>query len=180
MKIKKSLLMLATLGTVFSAALSGCSNRDEKPAQKAAPVVHQDNRSVSLPGGAGVLLKDKQVVLIPQYHENRAMYEKRLADMNAYTKQTGYTMVSIIDLENKAAYDTAMFQIYPIKNGKMYNMIDNPISSWASMQISGSKFVAKYTPGDIAKAQAEAAKKMPRLLEEQLLRKTLSDKLFER
>ena len=51
-------------------------------------------------------------------------------------------------------YDAAMMDIYARKFNKMYNMLDNPVASWASMQMGGGKFVARYTPADILKAMA--------------------------
>ena len=58
-------------------------------------------------------------------------------------------------------------------------MIDNPISSWASMQIGGGDAVAKYTPGDVANAQAEAKKEQARMVE-QKVRQLIFDKMSQR
>ena len=160
MPVKKNFIVsLMAAGALLSVMVGGCSPKMEKkekvPQQSVQKAVKAPER-ISLPGGAGVLLKDKQVVLIPHNTENRAAYEKRLNDINVYAKETGYTFVSIIDPENKIAYDAAMMTLYPKMYGKMYNMLDNPVSSWASMQIGGAEFVAKYTPADIIKAMREA------------------------
>ena len=166
--VKKNFIVsLMAAGALLSMAVGGCAPRiekGEKAPQKTVQKVVQAPERISLPSGAGVLLQDKKVVLIPNNTENKAMYEKRLKDMNSYVKETGYELVSIIDPENKAAYDAAMMAIYPRLYGKMYNMLDNPVSSWASMQIGGAEFVARYTPGDIQKAMREAKTKDYRTL----------------
>ena len=158
--VKKNFIVsLMAAGALLSMMVGGCAPKAEKKEKAPAPIAQKSVQAperISLPSGAGVLLKDKKVVLIPNNTENKDMYEKRLKDMNAYVKETGYELVTIIDPENKAAYDAAMTTLYPRMYGKMYNMLDNPISSWASMQIGGAEFVAKYTPADILKAMREA------------------------
>ena len=153
--IKKSLIVPLV---ALMAVVGGCTpeiQEGQKTSQKTVQKAVRAPERISLPSGAGVLLKDKKVVLIPNNTENKDMYEKRLKDMNAYVKETGYELVTIIDPENKAAYDAAMTTLYPRMYGKMYNMLDNPISSWASLQIGGAEFATKYTPGDILKVMRE-------------------------
>ena len=160
MSVKKNFIVsLMAAGALLSVMVGGCApkmDKREKSPQKSVQKSVRAPERISLPGGAGVLLKDKQVVLIPHNTENRSAYEKRLKDINSYSKEVGYTFVSIIDPENKMAYDAAMMILYPRMYGKTYNMLENPVSSWASMQIGGPEFVAKYTPADIVKAMREA------------------------
>jgi len=157
---KKNLIIsLITAGALLSVAVNGCrpnTGKREKTPQTASQKAVQAPASFTFSGGAGILLKDKQVVLIPHSFENRAAYQKRLENINSYSKEAGYTFVSIIDPDNKMAYDAAMMILYPRMYGKPYNMLDNPVSSWASMQIGGGDFVSKYTPGDISKTMREA------------------------
>ena len=155
---KKMLLSLALAGTVLSGALSGCKPVGPIAEHKAAaPAVQKTTKPerISFPSGAGILCQDKQVILIPNIYENRDQYERRLKDINLYSKEAGYTFISIINSENKMIYDAAMMEMYPKVHNRMYNMLNNPVSSWASMQIGGGKFVARYTPADILKAMAE-------------------------
>ena len=153
---KKMLLSLALAGATFSGALSGCKPTVPVAEQKAVAPTTQTAKPerISFPSGAGILCQDKQVILIPNIYENRDQYEKRLKDINVCSKEVGYTFISIINSENKMIYDAAMMEMYPRVHNKMYNMLNNPVSSWASMQIGGGKFVARYTPADILKAMA--------------------------
>ena len=147
---------------VASCLVGGCKPKEsaEKQADQAAitNVTAQATKPqrVSFPSGAGILCQDKQVILIPNIYENRDQYERRLKDINLYSKAAGYTFITIIDAENKMIYDTAMMEMYPRVHNKMYNMLNNPVSSWASMQIGGGRFVARYTPADILKAMTAA------------------------
>ena len=156
--IKKMLLSLAVAWAVFAGSLSGCSRKEEEKPQKAPAATTEITKPqrISFPSGAGVLCQDKQVILIPNIYENRDQYERRLKEINAYSKEAGYTFITIINSENKMLYDAAMMEMYPRVHNKMYNMLNNPVSSWASMQIGGGKFVARYTPADILKAMAAA------------------------
>ena len=164
--VKKLLFSMAMTWAVLSSMVSGCKPKEASAERAAvAPVTNTVSQTVaqpekpqriSLPSGAGVLCQGKQVILIPNIYENRDQYEKRLKDINTYAKDTGYTFITIIDSENKMIYDAAMMEMYPRVHNKMYNMLNNPVSSWASMQIGGGKFVARYTPGDILKAMAAA------------------------
>ena len=153
---KKMLLSLALAGAALSGALSGCKPVGPIAEHKAAEPTTQTVKPerISFPSGAGILCQDKQVILIPNIYENRDQYEKRLKDINLYSKEAGYTFISIINSENKMIYDAAMMEMYPRVHNRMYNMLNNPVSSWASMQIGGGKFVARYTPADILKAMA--------------------------
>jgi len=155
-EIKKRLLSLALTWAVFAGSFSGCSDKEQVEPHKtpvATAEVEKPQR-ISFPSGAGVLCQDKQVILIPNIYENRDQYERRLKEINLCSKEAGYTFITIIDAENKMLYDAAMMEIYPRMHNKMYNMLNNPVSSWASMQIGGGKFVARYTPADILKAMA--------------------------
>ncbi|MDY6407272.1 MAG: hypothetical protein SPL08_01020 [Pseudomonadota bacterium] len=157
-KIKSMLLSLAMVGAMLSGSIGGCRPKemsDERTQMSATNTVQtMKPQRISFPSGAGVLCQGKQVILIPNIYENREQYEKRLKDINAYSKETGYTFITIIDSENKMIYDAAMMEMYPRVHNKMYNMLNNPVSSWASMQIGGGNFVARYTPADILKAMA--------------------------
>jgi len=155
---KKRLLSLALTGAVLSAAVGGCKPK-EASAEHLGPTTVTNTVSqpvkpqrISLPSGAGILCQDNKVILIPNIYENREQYERRLKEINQYSKEVGYTFITIIDSENKMVYDAAMMEMYPRIHNKMYNMLDNPVSSWASMQIGGGKFVARYSPADIAQA----------------------------
>ena len=143
------LVTLMTAGALISFAVGGCTERSSENGTHKVTVTGQQ---VSLPGGIGVLLEDKQVVLIPKNTENKAQYEKRLRDINVCSKEIGYTFLSIIDPDNKMAYDAAMMKIYPRMYGRMYNMLEDPVSSWASMQMSGAELVSRYTPRDLVDA----------------------------
>lgn len=155
---KKMLVSLAMAGAMLSGAVSGCKPQQESEERPTNAVATQEiagkqkPQRISLPSGAGVLCQDKQVILIPNIYENRDQYEKRLKEMNVSYKETDYTFITIIDANNKMVYDAAMMEIYPRIHQKEYNMLNNPVSSWASMQIGGGKFVARYTPGDILNA----------------------------
>jgi len=153
---KKMLLSLAMAGAMLSGMVGGCKPK-EASAEKVhnAPVTEQAKpQRIALPSGAGVLCQNNQVILIPNIYENRDQYERRLKEINLCSKEVGYTFITIIDPENKMIYDAAMMDIYARKFNKMYNMLDNPVASWASMQMGGGKFVARYTPADILKAMA--------------------------
>ena len=164
--VKKMLFSMAMAWAVLSSMVGGCRPKEATAQDRAtvSPVTNtvakvtaqsEKPQRISLPSGAGVLCQDKQVILIPNIYENREQYEKRLKDINTYAKETGYTFITIIDSENKMLYDAAMMEMYPRVHNKMYNMLNNPVSSWASMQIGGGKFVARYTPADILKAMTE-------------------------
>ena len=160
--VKKMLFSMAMMWSVLSSMVGGCKPNEAKASRATvAPATNtvtqtlaepEKPQRISLPSGAGVLCQGKQVILIPNIYENREQYEKRLKDINTYAKETGYTFITIIDSENKMLYDAAMMGMYPRVHNKMYNMLNNPVSSWASMQIGGGKFVARYTPADILKA----------------------------
>jgi len=163
---KKTLFSLALAASVLATVFSGCDRKEKSaPAptpekkvmvQEKTPVQEEAKpQRISLPSGAGILCQDKQVILIPNIYENRDQYEKRLKEINQYSKEAGYTFITIIDSQNKMIYDAAMMEIYPRVHKQMYNMLNNPVSSWASMQIGGGKFVARYTPADILKAMMQ-------------------------
>ena len=158
-----TLLKLATVAAILSAAFVGCSDKKYDKVTTTSTTHSQTKtdrqKMLSLPSGAGVLCQNNQVILIPLGNEDRPKYEKRLADINAYSQSAGYKFISIIDSENKAIYDAAMMEIYPKMHGRLYNMVYDPVSSWVSMQIGGGEIVSKYTPDDIVRAQKEFAQK---------------------
>jgi len=147
--------------SVISALVGAClvKGKNQNTDIKTSMVEKGGHSLQNYPGGAGVLLKDNQIVLIPQMTENRSRYEKRLLELNKIAPLVGTnTFVTIINHENKQAYDAFMFD-FCARQGKVYNMILNPYSSWASMQIGGGQAVEKYTPYDILKAQKEMKEK---------------------
>lgn len=156
--IKKMLLSLAMTWSILSCFTAGCESR-ETSAERSVVNTNTVSQTmkpqrITLPSGAGILCQNNQVILIPNIYENRDQYERRLKEINLYSKEAGYTFITIIDSENKMLYDAAMMDICARKYNKIYNMLDNPVASWASMQIGGGKFVSRYTPADILKAMA--------------------------
>lgn len=87
--------------------------------------------------------------------ENRTMYEQRLQRMENHSAgPAGYKVRSLLSEENKATYD-AWKTIVARQQGATYNPLFDPISSWASFQMSGAPAAATSTPNDMAKAQSE-------------------------
>lgn len=157
MKPKHIFSMLTAMSALSGLLTGGCTKAENTPTTTPAQIAHTEKGDTRLidAAGAGIRLKDNSIILMPRMDENRTMYEQRLQRMENHSAgPAGYKVRSLLTKENKATYD-AWKTIVARQQGTTYTPLFDPISSWASFQMSGAPAAAKSTPNDMAKAQSE-------------------------